>query len=80
MGIPSVQLSEDFPKIFLSRLIYNKLLDMIKRDRSATCIFRKLMWALVPDEKVWHSTKAKEIRLRYAAEYGAAKGNQNINL
>ena len=74
LGIPNVILSTDFPKIVLSRLIYNELIDMVKNDRSATSIFRKLMWALVPDEQIWYSLKAKEIRLKFAAEYGAAKG------
>ena len=79
LSIPNVILSTDFPKIVLSRPIYNELIDMVKNDRSATSTFRKLMWALVPDEKIWQSLKAKELRLKFAAEYGAAKGKRINN-
>ena len=66
-------LSKNFPKIFVKRIVFTEFNDMVQQGRSATSIFRKVLMAVITEEDIWANITAKAIRVKYPAEYGAAK-------
>jgi hypothetical protein len=72
-----VQLHPNF-MVFVEPLLHSELISLLNDKNTTTSfIYRKLMFALIPDE-AWSSETGNSttIREKYKLEYGASKGNK----
>jgi hypothetical protein len=68
-----------YPKVLVENTIIQYVEQMIKSQDSASFVFRKLAYAIIPDEHIWAGKTGSEMREEYHDELYAINGKNILN-